>query len=66
MEFGKKPSVQKLWREKANMQISWSSPRAFSRTFGTNEGQQQPEGRLLSRMLRQRLATGATGLEPAR
>ena len=22
----KKPSVEKLWREKANMQMSWSSP----------------------------------------
>ena len=24
----KKPSVEKLWREKANMQMSWSSPSA--------------------------------------
>ena len=24
--FSKKPSVEKLWREKANMQMSWNSP----------------------------------------
>ena len=29
----KKPSVQKLWRERANMQMSWSSPRAVFAHF---------------------------------
>ena len=50
----KKPSVGKLWREKANMQMSWSSPSA--------ETQQLREGQLVGRMLLQRLATGATGV----
>ena len=54
----KKPSVQKLWRGKANMQMSWSSPSAASRSFGTNETQQLREGQLVGRMLLQRLATG--------
>ena len=31
--FSKNPSVQKLWREKANMQISYSSPRAVFAHF---------------------------------
>ena len=30
---------EKTFREKANMQMSWSSPGAVFRTFGTNEGQ---------------------------
>ena len=29
----KKPSVQKLWREKANIQMSWSSPSAAFAQF---------------------------------
>ena len=29
----KKPSVQKLWRGKANMQMSWSSPSAAFAQF---------------------------------
>ena len=29
----KKPSVEKLWREKANMQMSWNSPRAVFAHF---------------------------------
>ena len=29
----KKPSVEKLWREKANMQMSWSSPSAAFTQF---------------------------------
>ena len=62
----KKPSVQKLWRGKANMQMSWSSPSAASRSFGTNETQQLREGQLVGRMLLQRLATGATGVKQAR
>ena len=45
----KKPSVRKLWREKANMQMSWSSR------------QELLEGRLVGRMLLHRLAAGATG-----
>ena len=59
----KKPSVQKLWREKANMQMSWSSPSA---SFGTNETQQLREGQLVGRMMLHRLATGATGVKQAR
>ena len=31
--FSKNPSIQKLWREKANMQISYSSPRAVFAHF---------------------------------
>ena len=34
----------------------------FSRSFGTNETQQLREGQLVGRMLLQRLATGATGV----
>ena len=60
----KKPSVEKLWREKANMQMSWSSPSAAS--FGTNETQQLRKGQLVGRMMLQRLATGATGVKQAR
>ena len=61
--FSKKPSVRKLWREKANMQINREP---FSRSFGTNETQQLREGQLVGRMLLQRLATGATGVKQAR
>ena len=46
-----------------NMQMSWSSPRTI---FGTNGGLQLPEAHLVSRMLLQRLATGATGVKQAR
>ena len=56
----KKPSVEKLWRGKANMQMNWSS------SFGTNETQQLREGQLVGRMMLQRLATGATGVKQAR
>ena len=66
MEFRKKPSVQKLWREKANMQMSWSSPSAAFAQFRTNETQQLREGQLVGRMMLQRLATGATGVKQAR
>ena len=59
----KKPSVEKLWRGKANMQMSWSS---LSRSFGTNETQQLREGQLVGRMMLHRLATGATGVKQAR
>ena len=38
----------------------------FSRTFGTNGGQQLPEAQLVGRMLLQRLAAGATGVKQAR
>ena len=58
MEFRKKPSVQELWREKANM----THREPFSRSFGTNETQQLREGQLVGRMLLQRLATGATAV----
>ena len=58
----KKPSVEKLWREKANMQRVGAHPQPLSRSFGTNETQQRREGQLVGRMLLQRLATGATGV----
>ena len=61
-----KPSVQELWREKANMQMSSSYRERFSRSFGTNETQQLREGQLVGRILLQRLATGATGVKQAR
>ena len=32
-EVSKKPSVQKIWRGKANMQMSWSSPSAAFAQF---------------------------------
>ena len=38
----------------------------LSRSFGTNETQQLREGQLVGRMMRQRLATGATGVKQAR
>ena len=37
----------------------------FSRTFGTSETQELLEGRLVGRMLLQRLAAGATGVKQA-
>ena len=40
-----KTSVQKLWREKANMQMTHRQP--LSRSFGTNETQQLREGQLV-------------------
>ena len=58
----KKPSVDKLWREKANMQMIGAHCQPLSRSFGTNETQQLREGQLVGRMLLQRLATGATGV----
>ena len=58
-----KPSVQELWREKGNMQMSLSSPRAVFAQFWD---QQLREGQLVGRMLLQRLATGATGVKQAR
>ena len=62
----KKPSVEKLWREKANMQIVGAHRQPLSRSFGTNETQQLREGQLVGRMMLQRLATGATGVKQAR
>ena len=59
----KKPSVEKLWRGKANMQMIGAP---LSRSFGTNETQQLREGQLVGRMMLQRLATGATGVKQAR
>ena len=44
----KQPSVEKLWREKANMQIRREP---FSRTFGTNETQELLEGQLVHQEL---------------
>ena len=38
----------------------------FSRTFGTSETQELLEGRLVGRMLLDRLADGATGVNQAR
>ena len=60
MEFRKKTSVQKLWREKGNMQMIRAHRQPLSRSFGTNETQQLREGQLVGRMLLQRLATGET------
>ena len=62
----KKPSVQKLWRGKANMQMFGAHRQPLSRSFGTNETQQLREGQLVGRMMLQRLATGATGVKQAR
>ena len=62
----KKPSVEKLWREKANMQMIGAHRQPLSRSFGTNETQQLREGQLVGRMLLQMLATGATGMKQAR
>ena len=64
--FSKKPSVRKLWCEKANMQMVGAHRVPFSRTFGTSETQELLEGRLVGRMLLQRLAAGATGVKQAR
>ena len=59
--FSTKPSVRKLWHEKAN-ELDLREP--FSRSFGTNETQQLREGQLVGRI--QRLVTGATGVKQAR
>ena len=55
--FSKNPSVQKLWREKAN---SYSSPRAV---FAHFETQELLEAQPVSRILLQTLATGAAGVK---
>ena len=60
----KKTSIQKLWREKGNMQMTHRQPLSLS--FGTNETQQLREGQLVGLMLLQRLATGANGVKQAR
>ena len=65
-EISRKPSVQELWREKANCKCVRDHREPFSRSFGTNETQQLREGQLVGRMLLQRLATGATGVKQAR
>ena len=59
----KKPSIQKLWRGKANMQMSWSS---LSAAFAQFRDQRNAAEQLVSRMLLQRLATGETGVKQAR
>ena len=61
-----KPSVQKLWSKKPNVQLSWSSPRAVFVHF-RDQGRTAttPEGQLVGRMLLQRLATGATSVKQA-
>ena len=62
----KKPSVQKLWREKGNMQMSWSSPlAAFAQFRDQRNAAAVREGQLVGRMFHQRLATGATGVKQA-
>ena len=55
-------SFEKTFRSKV---MAWKSQYAnepLSRSFGTNETQQLREGQLVGRMLLQRLATGATGV----
>ena len=58
-------SFEKTFRSKV---MAWKSQYAneleltVSRSFGTNETQQLREGQLVGRMLLQRLATGATGV----
>ena len=47
-----------------NMQMIWSSPRAVFAHF--RDQQELLEGRLVGRMLLQRLAAGATGVKQAR
>ena len=59
----KKPSVEKLWRGKANMQMYWSSPSA---AFAQFRDKRNTAGQLVGRMMLQRLATGATGVKQAR
>ena len=55
----KKLSVQKLWREKSNMQISWSSPRAVSAHFRDRRSARTTcEGQLVDREL---LPSGGSG-----
>ena len=44
------------------MQMFGAHRQPLSRSFGTNETQQLREGQLVGRMLLQRLATGATGV----
>ena len=56
----KKPSVQKLWREKANANELELTVSRFRAVSGLHEGQ------LVGRMLLQRLATGANGVKQAR
>ena len=62
----KKPSVQKLWRRKANLQMSWSSPSAAFAQFRDQRNAVASEGQLVGGMMLQRLATGATGVKQAR
>ena len=61
--FSKKPSVQKLWRQKTNMQLVIAHCEPFSRTFWTNETQELLEAQPVSRILLQTLATVAAGVK---
>ena len=45
--FSKRPSVRELWREKANMQISWGSPRAIFVQFQDQRNTAASEGQLV-------------------
>ena len=63
--FAKKTSVQKLWREKANMQRTLTAS-GFRAVSGTTKHSSLREGQLVGRMLLQRQATDATGVKQAR
>ena len=64
MDFRKKIPFESYGVKKP---IGWFFPPAFfTRTFGTSETQELLEGRLVGRMLLQRLAAGATGVKQAR
>ena len=62
MEFRKNLPFKSYGVEKPICKCIGAHRQPLSRSFGTNETQQIREGQLVGRMLLQRLATGATGV----
>ena len=50
--------MKKLWREKANMQMSWSSPGAVFRTSGPTKGSNDLKDNYLSNVASEARDTG--------
>ena len=65
-DFRKNLPFKSYSAKKAICKCVRSHREPFSRSFGTNETQHLREGRLVGRMLLQRLSTGATGVKQAR
>ena len=62
MEFRKNLPLKSYAVKNPICKLVGAHRQPLSRSFGTNETQQLREGQLVGRMLLQRLATGATGV----